>query len=168
MALRAFIAVEIVAHLVAERDDPENLLLGRQIAALARIEILHRAAQFGKIGTDPAGFVHRPDRTVQKAVGLARCLGDFLAAHIGNLVHFFAKFGTVFVLGDQIIDKTVDFFFQFGLYLVTNGDKAAGLLGCDRNDRIGRGQFQVVGRGDCFGRHALQPPCPGTSAGLSL
>ena len=108
MRLRALVAAEVIGQLVAEGNDAEDLARPRQLAALARIEVLDHAAQFGQIGADAFVLVHRAHRAVEEAVRHARRGHDFLAAHIRQLVDLLAEFGRIGIFGDQIGDEAVD------------------------------------------------------------
>src|SRR3546814_2542922 len=52
VALRAFVAVEIIAQLAAKRNDAEQLLLAEQIALAAGIKVFNSASQFRQISAD--------------------------------------------------------------------------------------------------------------------
>ena len=153
MSLRALVAVEIVAQLVAPRDDAEQLLLGRQVAALRRIKILNRPPQFSKVCAYAAGFVHLADWAIEKAVGLPCRFHDFLAAHIGQLVDALAEFRAVHILRQQVSDIALHLFGKLAFHLIFHRHQPDSLLGRNGRHRIGRGQFQLrFGSGECFGR----------------
>ena len=118
MRLRALVTVEIIAQLVAKRDDAEQFFPGGEIATFRRVEVFHRPPQLGEVGTDAGLVIHLADRAVEKTVGLASRIHDFLATHIGQLVNAFAEFGTVHVLRDQVGNIRLDAFFELGFLLI--------------------------------------------------
>ena len=84
---------------------PRNL---RVLVASFGIERLDRAAKLGQVGADAGVLVDRLDRPVEEAVGRAGGLGDFLAAHRGQLVDLLAEFGAVAVERGQLVDELGD------------------------------------------------------------
>ena len=163
MRLRALVAAEVIGQLVAEGNDAEDLARPRQLAALARIEVLDHAAQFGKIGADAFVLVHRAHRAVEETVGHVRRSHDFLAAHIGQLVDLLAEFGRIRILGDQIGDEAVDLGLQLAFHLVRDGYEARSLLRLDLGHGIGRREVEGGFGGSCgrrfriaHGRRSLQ------------
>src|SRR3546814_21070092 len=80
VALRAFVAVEIIPQLAAKRNDAEQLLLAEQIALAAGIKVLNSASQFRQTSADAVVGLHRAYRTVEEAVGRPRSAGDYTAA----------------------------------------------------------------------------------------
>ncbi len=129
MRLRRAIAVEIVAHLVAEGQDAEQLARGGEIALTAGIEALDDAAQFGQVLAHPRLAVHRLDRAIEKAVRLAGRLADFLLPHGGDRIDAAAEFGAVDVLRDQLGDEAVDLLLQLAARLVVDWDQPAAWAG---------------------------------------
>src|SRR3546814_16768587 len=85
-------------------------------------------SQFRQISADAVVGIHSADRTVEEAVGLARRVGDFLAAHIDDLIHARAEFRAVGILSDEIDDEAIALFVQLRPFFLINGDKARGLF----------------------------------------
>src|SRR3546814_645066 len=74
---------------------------------------------------------------------LARRVGDFLAAHIDDLIHARAEFRAVGILSDEIADEAIDLFVQLRPFFIINGDKARGPFLCHWCYRLRRGQDQA-------------------------
>ena len=72
------------------------------------IELLDRAAKLGQVGADAGVAVDRLDRPVEEAVRGAGGLGDFLAAHRGQLVDLLAESGLFAVERGQLVDELGD------------------------------------------------------------
>ena len=143
MPLAGFIAVKIIPHLIAPRDNPEQLFAGEEVILLAGIQILNRAAQLGQICADARLLIHRAHWAIQKAVGLARRICNFAAAHIDELIHLLAKFGRTWIKPCQIFDKGLRLFFQGRFFAVLNRDEARRLLQRHNWDRFWRGQLDL-------------------------
>ena len=161
MRLAGFVAVEIIPHLVAERNDPEQLLRRGEIALPARIEILHHAAELGEVLPHAGFLIHRAHRAIEEAVGLAGGVADLLRAHRGDRIDALAEFGRVGVLRHELRDEMVDPLLQLAFGAVVDGDQPGGFLRGDGRHRIGRRQLQreLVGGRLGGGRHVFLQRC---------
>ncbi len=159
MRLRRFITVEIIAHLVAERDDPEDFPGRGEVATPARIEILDRAAQFGQVLADAGFLIHRAGRAVEEAVRLPRRVANLLLTHRADRIDALAEFGRVDVLCDQVVDEGIDPGLQLRTRGIVDRHQSDRLFGRNHGHGIGRGQHQIgrlgVGRRIGRGGHAI-------------
>src|SRR3546814_14094254 len=85
MRLGATVLREIIGDLAAE-NLVEETALRQQFAVRRRIEPFDGAAQLDQILADVGVAIHRLDRTVEKAVRMARRLQHLLAAHVGDQI----------------------------------------------------------------------------------
>ncbi len=124
----------------------------------------------------PAILVDRLDRPVEEAVGSARGLGDFLAAHRGQLIDLLAELRAVGVEAGQFINELRDATVELGRFLGLQRDEARRLGRRNRLERIGRIELELR-RSACsgrslrsrFGRHCviLSVPLCGAPQGRS-
>ena len=154
MRLRTLVAVEIIAKFVAEWDDAKQLLLGHQIALFGRVQIFNNAAQFGEICADAGTFIHAANGLIKEAVRLRRCFHNFLAAHVGQLVHALPEFRAVHILRDQVSDIGFNALRKLALLFIRHRNQAHRLLRRDGWHGVGRRQLQLwYGLGNGFSRH---------------
>ena len=151
MRLRRFIAVEIIAHLVAERYRAEQLLGRGERAALAGVEVLDHAAQLREVGPDAAFLVHRLDRAVEEAVRLPGGVADLLLPHGGDRVDAATELGAVDVLRDEVGDERIDPLVELGARPRVDRHQPRRRGRRDGGHRVGRGQHQRRGRGKRVG-----------------
>src|SRR3546814_12632917 len=107
MGRRASGLVKISVDLAAE-ELFEKAGLRQELAVRRRVEPLDRRAQLDQILADVGVAVHRADRSVEKAVRMARRLQHLLAAHVGDLVDLLPEGGRIDVLRDDVVDKSGD------------------------------------------------------------
>ena len=153
VGLAGAIFVEIMIHLVPERDDPEELAGGHALAGFLGIERFDGAAKFGQIGTDPGIAVDRLHRPVEEAVRRARGLGDFLAAHRGQLVDLLAEIGAIAVERGEFVDELGDLVVELAGLVSLQRHQARGFVHRHRLKRVGRIELDLgCGRGvdRCF------------------
>ena len=155
MRLRRFITVEIIAHLVAERNDAEQPFRRGQAATLAGVQIFDRAAQLGQVVADAAFLVHRFDGAVEKAVRLPRGLSDFVAAHIGDQIDPPPELGRIGILRDQIGHELLGLCLQLRFLHILQRNKPRCPLRRNRRNRIRRDKRDFR----CLGRHSRHG-CP--------
>src|SRR3546814_17443240 len=103
------------------------MLLAELIALAAGINVFNSASQFRQISANAVVGSHGADRTVEETVGLARRVGDFLAAHIDDLIHARAEFRAVGILSDEIADEAIDLFVQLRPFFVIKDRKSTRL-----------------------------------------
>ena len=169
MGLARPVFVEIGVHLVAERDDAEELAGGHALARFLGIELLDRPAQLGQVGADAGVGVDRLDRPVEEAIGGARGLGDFLAAHGGQRIDLLAEFGAVRIERGELVDELLDLLLELADLVALQWHQARGLGRGDRLERLGRLQLEL-GRGRfdrlrrLVRRHCIDPFRPTVAA----
>ena len=154
-----FVAVEIIAHLVAERDDAEQLLAARADCPACR-------------DRDPRSCgAARPDRRRRRCRCPSRAPGGrgsgstgpaasaiSLPAHVGDLIDLLAEFGRCWRRARPAPRRSVSTVCSSSaLLLVVERHQARRLGGRDRLHRRGRGQHQIgLGRGGRRGRGGRQ------------
>ena len=154
MGLRAAVFVEIAVDPVAERNDPEEL---RGLGRFLGVERFDGAAKLGQVGADAGVLVDRLDRPVEETVRGARRLGDFLAAHGGQLVDLLAELRAVGIERRKLVDELGDALVELARLLLLQRDEARRLGRRDRLERLRRIELQL-GRGfSCVLGHLFVP-----------
>ena len=137
--------VEIVVHLVPERDDPEEFPRGHSATRFLGIERLDGTAKLGQVGADPGVAVDRLDRAVEESVRSACGLRDLLAAHRGQRIDLFPELGRIAVKRGEFVDELGDLAVEFAGLGVLQWDESGSLMNRDRLERLGRVELDLGG-----------------------
>ena len=145
------ISPSLLKRTVAMALDGTVVDLADPIERDARIEFLNRAAERRKVGPNARVLVHRANRPIEKAVGHARGSGNFLSAHVGQLIDLLAEFRALRIDRDKIRDESIDLGFELAAVFLRDRNQSRGLRRRNDGHRIGRRQRDRAHRGG-FGR----------------
>ena len=158
MRLRRLVAVEVVAELVAERDQAQQLV---GAGGLLRVEVLDRAPQVHEGRRDLAALgertlLHGPDRRGEQPVRRVGRGLDVGVAHLADVGRLLREGGAVHVERHDALDVGGDLLVQRRQRRGVDRHHAGRLRRGDRGHRLGRGERELGvrwGQGLTFSAH---------------